>query len=68
MYEVDEIDKSKTDYLQLFILSTGCQRQKIKRYVIAHFLVNFDGFIAKFNHLVLVNFGDKFTYLPYFIL
>ena len=46
MYEVDEIDKSKTDYLQLFILSTGCQRQKIKRYVIAHFLVNFDGFIT----------------------
>ena len=46
MYEVDEIDKSKTDYLQLFILSTGWQRQKIKRYVIAHFLVNFDGFIT----------------------
>ena len=45
-YEVDEIDKSKTDYLQLFILSTGWQRQKIKRYVIAHFLINFDGFIT----------------------
>ena len=28
---IEDIDESKTDYLQLFILSTDWQRQKFKR-------------------------------------
>ena len=30
-WEIDEIDRSKADYLQLSMFSTACQRQKFKR-------------------------------------
>ena len=40
-YQIDEIDISKSDYLQLFILPSESQRQKFKRYEIAYFSVNF---------------------------